>query len=639
MKQKFNPGDWLNTNEDEEPQPSIHSTIQPCNHSTNQSSNPQSSNISDDIDRLVSSIESAHTDITGSYADWRNLGFALADELGEGGRDYFHRLSRFYSKYSYTDCNRQYDQCLKSTGHGITIKTLFHLAKQAGIEVRKTEDGSRKTEDGSRKTEDGRWEDEDGKQKNGEGGMEFAAASGLPSPFSGLRSPDPVDMPTLPDSIFPSLPDFFQKVVEKAESKEERDILLLGSLGAVSACLHNVHGIYDGNQVYPNIYLFISAPASAGKGRLLLCKRLIMPVHWEKRKQSQALQQAYEMEMREYNAARGKGCDVEKPVKPPEKLLIIPANSSASGFFQLLSENEGNGLIFETEGDTMVQAIKTDYGNYTDGLRKGTHHEMISYYRKTDRDYKEIEEPCISLVLTGTPKQVSALIPSAENGLLSRFIFYRMNIRPEWKDVFSSGDDNSLKKHFEDLGQEFFTLYKALDENPSIQFCMTDEQHKQFNAFFAQVQEKYLMLQGMDYIATIRRLGLIAFRIAMIFTALRIPETGDFSQKQFCSEVDFQNTLAMIQILIKHSSQVFSELPEDAVPAKPKDRKEQFLDQLPEKFSCKEYLDLGRSLSIQERTAFRYITLFCDKGWICKDQKDSYIKITPPCRMTLPGEQ
>ncbi|HAH23068.1 MAG TPA: hypothetical protein DCL77_04780, partial [Prolixibacteraceae bacterium] len=88
-----------------------------------------------DIDLLVSRIEAAHTDITGSYTDWRNLGFALADEFGEGGRHYYHHISRFYSKYSYSDCNRQYDQCLKSQGHGITIKTLFHLAKQAGIDV------------------------------------------------------------------------------------------------------------------------------------------------------------------------------------------------------------------------------------------------------------------------------------------------------------------------------------------------------------------------------------------------------------------------------------------------------------------------------------------------------------------------
>ena len=86
----------------------------------------------------------------------------------------------------------------------------------------------------------------------------------------------------------------------------------------------------------------------------------------------------------------------------------------------------------------------------------------------------------------------------------------------------------------------------------------------------------------------------------------------------------------MIRVLIKHSSHVFSQLPAVNQSAKPRDKKEQFLDQLPEKFNCKDYLDLGKSLSIHERKAYRYITLFCDKGWIFKDQRDSYLKITLP---------
>ena len=594
MYSKFNPHDWLQNNK------------------------------GNNIELVVSRIEASHTDITGSYADWLNLGFALADELGEGGRDFYHRISRFYPKYSYTDCNYQFDQCLKAKGLGITIKTLFHLAKQAGIEIGKREDGKGRQENGN-----GRQEDGEGKTENSSSDSDLpSSVSGLPSSDSVLPPSDALDLPTLPDSIFSTLPDFLQRVVEVAESKEVRDILLLGALGAVSACLHKVFGIYDGNQVYPNLYLYITAQASAGKGRLVLCKRLIMPVHWALRKESQQLRLAYEMAQRDYNLAKGKGCDVEKPVKPPEKLLIIPANSSATGVFELLAENEGRGLIYETEGDTMVQALKSDYGNYSDGLRKGTHHEMISYYRRTDREYKEIEEPCISVVMTGTPKQVFALIPSAENGLLSRFIFYRMNIRPDWKDVFASGDDNSLKEHFNKLGQEFFSLHKALNEKPPIQFCMTQEQHTQFNAFFSQIQEKYLMLQGVDYIATVRRLGLIAFRIAMIFTALRISESGDFSQRQYCSEDDFQNTLAMIRILVKHSSQVFSELPADDKPTKPKDRKEQFLDKLPIEFTHQGFIDIAKSLSITVRTAEGYIANFCEKGLILREQKGIYRNVS-----------
>ena len=560
---------------------------------------------SNDTETIISRIETACIDLTVDYNDWLKIGFALSDEHGEAGRSYFHRVSRFYSKYSYTDCNRQFDQCLKSHGHGITIKTLFHLAKQGGIDVSIPfrEPVCTTTE----KTTS------DLKEKGKE------------------SAPDPkaVELPTLPDSIFSMLPVFLQRVVEVAYSNEERDILLLGSLGALSACFPKISGTYDGKKVFANLYLFITAQASAGKGRLVFCKQLVQPIHWELRQESRRLQQVYEMEMREYNAVKMKDTNAEKPEKPPEKMLFIPANSTATGVFQLLADNEDRGLIFETEGDTLALAFKSDHGNYSDGFRKGAHHEMISYYRRTDREYKEIKLPCISTVLSGTPKQVSSLIPNAENGLFSRFIFYYMNIKPVWKNVFARHNGKGLEEHFDHLGQDFFGLYKALRENPDMQFCLTPEQEDQFNDFFTQVQEKYLTLQGIDYMGTIRRLGLIAFRMAMIFTCLRILETGDFSNTQICSDTDFQNALSMVRILVKHSSHVFSELPEDVKPGKPKDRKEQFLDKLPEKFNRKEFLELARSLSILERTAYRYIALFCEKGWICREQVDSYTRISP----------
>ena len=62
-------------------------------------------------------------------------------------------------------------------------------------------------------------------------------------------------------------------------------------------------------------------------------------------------------------------------------MLYIPANNSSSGMFQLLYDNKGKGLIFETEGDTLAQSFKSDYGNYSDGFRKAFLHETVSYFR------------------------------------------------------------------------------------------------------------------------------------------------------------------------------------------------------------------------------------------------------------------
>ena len=171
-------------------------------------------------------------------------------------------------------------------------------------------------------------------------------------------------------------------------------------------------------------------------------------------------------------------------------------------------------------------------------------------------------------------------------------------------------------------------MYNALKEHPAIEFCLTSDQEDEFNAFFTQFQEKYLNLQGKEYLATIRRLGLIAFRIAMIFNALRILETGDFSQQQFCLDCDFQSAIAMVKVLVKHSSHVFCELQQNASATKPNDAMEQFLDQLPRKFSAHDFIELAKSMSIIERSAKRYITIFCKKGIVRRDDRGRYTNLT-----------
>ena len=65
--------------------------------------------------------------------------------------------------------------------------------------------------------------------------------------------------------------------------------------------------------------------------------------------------------------------------------------------------------------------MKSDYGNYSDVLRKAFHHELVSLSRRKDREYCEVSNPRVSVALAGTPEQVRKLIPDAENGLMSRF--------------------------------------------------------------------------------------------------------------------------------------------------------------------------------------------------------------------------
>src|SRR5690606_20541689 len=123
---------------------------------------------------------------------------------------------------------------------------------------------------------------------------------------------------------------------------------------------------------------------------------------------------------------------------------------------------------------------------------------------------------------------------NAEYGLFSRFMFYYMNIKPKWKHVFVSNNKIGLDEYYFQLGKEFLEHYKTLNNNPEIEIRLSVSQQEQFNVFFESLQTKYLNLQPEEYIATVRRLGLIAFRVMMLFTAFRIMEDGDVKPIKEC---------------------------------------------------------------------------------------------------------
>lgn len=576
-KKKFNVKEWIAT-------PTHKNTV---THKTNTSDKHS------EVLLLIEAIELNHADLTSSYEEWRNIGFALADSFGEDGREMYHRISLFHPTYDYQECEKQFDACLKSGGSGVNINTLFYLAKQVGVNISKT-DKSPTVKPSSKVIT-----------------QETDQASNLP---------------TLPDTLYTQLPNFLSKIAGNAENKVERDLLLLGSLVTLSCTLPTVFGIYHNRKVFANLYLFVIAKASAGKGRLNHCRKLVKPIHDALKQSNDQLFAQYEQDMAQYNIDKRKNPNAEKPVKPPLHLLFLPANSSAAGTFQLLADNDGRGLLFETEGDTLANTFKSDFGNYSDGFRKAFHHEMISYYRKTDREHVELETPCLSAVLSGTPGQVVNLIPSAEDGLFSRFMFYFMNLNAEWADVFSSNGSVCLDDLFYQYGKEYFPFYQELKKSRPIEFKLTREQQLAFNQFFSQRFHKYTNLKGEDCIGTIRRLGLIAFRMAMLLSTIRLLETGEIPENIICEQQDFDAALTIADTLLVHASYIFTQLPENNQPVKRLGKKERFYEALTAKFNRQTYLKIAKQTGVNAKTAERYITEFQKSNLIYREAHNEYVK-------------
>ncbi len=436
-----------------------------------------------------------------------------------------------------------------------------------------------------------------------------------------------VSLPTFPDQCYNDLPTLLSRAVVKGSSSEDKDILLLGSLVTLSACLPNISGTYDQREVFPNLFLFVTAKASAGKGRLTLCRKLVDPIHKELIERQKREVVEYKSAMQLFKATSGRNSDLGKPEEPPLRALIIPANSSATSVFQILNDNKGIGLMFETEGDTLAQAFNSEHGNYSDGFRKAFHHETISYSRRKDSEFVELDKPKLSAVLSGTPSQVATLIPSAENGLFSRFIYYYMNIRAEWINVFAGAGEESLDVYYEQLGVEFHAFYKLLKVIKPLTFSITSKQQVEFNSYFAAIQTKLHYVLGDEYLASVRRLGLIAYRIAMILTTLRRMDSGNTTSPLVCSDTDFQTAMSIVNALIDHASFVFSQLPaERAFVSKGKTKKQLFLDALPKEFNRKGYLEITAKMNINPKTAEKYLAEFKKAGWINHAEHNKYTK-------------
>ena len=594
--------------------------------------------VADSVEALTVLIERSATDITADYGDWCSIGFALAHEFGADGEPFFHRISAFYPNYDPQTAQKQYAACLRhrmpSGKAPITIATLFHIAKSHGINLpAPSSDGL-----GSLLRPDliagCAPQSHPFSSRNPNEEMRNEENSRLADGSSAYHEP----LPSFSQSIRSSLPSIMQRIIADSVSDVDADILILGSLTVFSACIPNVYGMYDCREVFANLFLFVTASASAGKGRLSLCRHLAAPLH-------QALREKYKKQMKKYEAAQvayavNRKNTLEVPPKePPFLTLFVPANSTATVVYQTLAQNNGVGLLFETEGDTLANAFNSDLGNYSDGFRKAFHHETISYLRKKDHEYVEIVKPKFSAVLSGTPQQIFNLIPDAENGLFSRFIFYVMETELVWHNMFASHGGTTADEKFKEIGRDFFTFLKKFHKRP-VQFTLSRSQMDQFNAYFEATQLRFAQLLGDEIVATVRRLGLILFRFAMILTVLRriddapkSAKSGDKKLRMFCSDADFDTALAMVKVLLQHSAAVLQALPRNAKAPVLKGRqviaaetREKFLAALPETFDRPTYIKTAASLNITEKTAERYLQFFIKSGQLLHPSTGQYRK-------------
>ena len=627
----------------------------------------QPSSSADELAKATAVAEvlvSRGANIAESYDDYLQLGFALANGLGEAGGDIYHKLCAQSAKYREGECEKKWQECLRKNDGRTTIATFYDMAKQAGVDLSAISRQYPSVEKTSKPQKPQCCEENFGWQGNRQGNntqnnnnqtVRNNITSSFNASATATYSGEETEVlrfsfsQTFSQHLDKSkLPVTLQRTLEYQESAEEQDKTLLSALDLLAIAEPNVYGIYGAKRVYTPFYLFLLGPAGIGhKGAIDDLKHLLTPIE-------HALLAQYYAQLADYQeqhaaweaqkAQRSRSVDSRgpEPEEPQYRSLFVSADSSAAAFKQDLCNFGGRGIIFSTEADTLTQALCQEWGQFTDALRQAFHHETITSTRAKDKQHIVIDEPQLGLLVTCTPQQISYLLSPKqnENGSSSRDLFYCTKGNLDWRNPFKSKEP--LADRYREIGltvKQMYDLLSGRDKN-RIQILLTEEQQQAFNTHFEPLLPEQIGLYGVEFAAFVVRIALVAFRMMMVLTTLRNFEQGrlaDTQQQAFvCTDDDYQTAMTIIDCLVAHTAYVYNTLlrPSDdtQLSIQPlKAREQQLYAALPDEFTTKQFEETAKALGIPLKTAQRYLgNLISRYQLVTRTCQGHYVKTKRP---------
>ena len=289
---------------------------------------------------------------------------------------------------------------------------------------------------------------------------------------------------------------------------------------------------------------------------------------------------------------------------------------------QMMSANEGSGILCETEADKITNALNQDWGDFSDTLRKGFHYEEVGYARKGEEEKIKLDKTNLSALITCTPGQVPKLMKEQSDGLYSRFLFYYSDEFTDFDLDIPNYNEEVIEKRLSEYKTVFRNIYEYFEQHP-LEIRMEPQLWKNLIAHFKDKQSGLRKNGNTTTEDVVKRAGLICFRITMLLTAIDCYDNNHKEDKVFVKKQHLEASIALIDYLLDHNIKVLDLVPQhQKTLSKPFD-KYSILEQVNEEFTTAEFC---KATGLEEKTAQRRLKSFLVDGRLTLIKKGKYKK-------------
>lgn len=463
----------------------------------------------------------------------------------------------------------------------------------------------------------------------------------------------------LDDEVYDLLPTMYGDILRHYADPLLRGQQLLAMLTMVSAVMPNVRLRHDNRLYGPSLMCVIYGSPSSGKGRIDDLLPLVTHVaelvereseeqrrEWRKRQNVQRVKMSRLSRQRDLSDEQVEQMLMadELAEEPLPRGLFLADSSTVPAMIQRMKGNEPHaGLLFSNELVTLINNAKTDYGNLREMMLKAFHEERIHYTIKTGGENIIIRHARLSVLLSGTYASVRTLMPTLEDGLPSRFLFYETPCDTTWRSGRPTAEGKELMRDVRYMGRQLLELYKELrrsdrvPERDKAVLLLSDAQEERLDEVFRRMNDWYLGYYGHEYIlSAVRRRLVDAKRMVLQLALVRAyehtqswPEVAAMPTIE-ADDDDIEAVVRIMEYVMQHTANAFAllqcgdegELPTAKLTA------EEHLGLLHEQFTTGDVVRIGREHGLSLSTCNRRLRFWLKGQFISKIDRGTFARVT-----------